>query len=353
MPALSLERLLERIAKGKVVPAVLLLGNESYLRDLCRAKLVESYVPAEARDWGVSHFSVAHDPIERALGQAQTLPMLVAQQVVFVEEVEALESLGDDAREKAVDRLAEYLADPAPFTVVVFEAAQLDQRMKLAKTLRDRALVVSLTLGERGSGSDAVAAAMAQQMARDLQVELEADAAEELVDLVNGELTRLYTEIGKLATYAGGRKKVTRADVERLVVSMKKYTVWEFAEMIASRQTERALRFLDSLLREGEQPAQIVGAMAWMLRSLIAAQEMPKHTDAGQAAGKLRMRRETAEMALRECRKIPRGQLLDGLAALYEADSRLKSGVRDHRAVMEFLVARLTGKQEARPALAQ
>jgi len=42
-----------------------------------------------------------------------------------------------------------------------------------------------------------------------------------------------------------------------------------------------------------------------------------------------------------QSRKFPRTQLTTGLAALYEADSRLKSGGTSQRAVMEFLVARL------------
>jgi DNA polymerase-3 subunit delta len=352
MPDLSLDKLLERIAKGKVVPAVLLLGTESYLRDTCRAKLIEAYVAPEARDWGVSRFSAANDSIERALGQAQSLPMLVPQQVVFVEEVDALESLGDKARDDAVKSIAKYLENPAPFTVLVFEAAELDQRMKLAKTLMDHALTVTLALDENPEARVAVAVKLTQNLARERNVEIDQDAAEELADLLDGALSGVEVEIEKLATFVGARGRITRADVEQLVVCAKKYSVWQFAEMIAGRQSEKALVFLHSLLREGEPPAQIVGALAWMVRALIAVQEMPKNVDVWQVTRQLRMRRDTAEMALREARKIPKQQLLDGLAALYEADSLLKSGFRDQGAVMEFLVARLTGKSEAKLASA-
>jgi len=47
-----------------------------------------------------------------------------------------------------------------------------------------------------------------------------------------------------------------------------------------------------------------------------------------------------AELALRESRRIPKQQLLEGLAALYEADSRLKSSAPNPRAILEFLMAR-------------
>ena len=60
------------------------------------------------------------------------------------------------------------------------------------------------------------------------------------------------------------------------------------------------------------------------------------------------MRAPTAEMAMRQAQKDSAQQLVDGLRALYDADSRLKSGSGDDRAVMEFLVAGWYGAQ--RPA---
>jgi DNA polymerase-3 subunit delta len=351
MPELTLERLLERLAKDKPVPAVLLLGTDAYLLSLCRAKVIEAYVPEDARVWGVSRFSAAHDSLERALGQAQTLPMLAARQLVFLEDLEVLERLGDAARDAAVDLLATYLNDPAPFTVLVLEASQLDQRMRLAKTLLPKVLVVNLALDDRPGIREAAAVPIAQQMARDLKVELDPGAAEALADLLNGELARIHVELEKLSTYVGDRRRITPQDVAKLVVSVKNYSVWGLAGILTGRQTDQALLFLDGLLRQGEEPAGIVGAIAWMVRTLLAVQELPRNADVWQVQQKVgRMYRETAELALRESRRIPREQLLDGLQALAEADSRLKlSGGRDAaRPVMEFLVARLTGKTGAK-----
>lgn len=343
MPVLSPEKLLERLAVGRPLPGVLLLGNDLYLRDLCRARLIEAWVPQDAREWGVSRLSAAEDSLARVLGQAQTLPMLAPRQVVFVQDAEALENLGDEALEDALERLAAYLDDPAPFTMLVFEAAALDQRKRLFKTLNEKALIVAVELPGEPEDREAAAVVMTLQMAGEMGMELARDAAGELAESCNGDLARIGNELAKLATYAGERRQITRADVEALVVSAKKYSVWQLADMLASRQPARALEFLDSLLREGEPPAGLVGAMAWMYRKLIEAQELPAHLSGWQAARQLGMRPETAELALRQSHKIPRPKLLDGLAALYEADSRLKSGTTDQRAVMEFLVTRLAG----------
>ena len=347
MRALDANQFADGLARSKPVPAVLLFGSDFYLRDLCRAKLIEACVPADARDWGVSRFSASDDRLDRVLAQAQTLPMLAPRQVVFFEEVEALEKLGDAARDAAVEQLSAYLADPAPFTVLVLEASKLDERMRLFKTLSQNALVVSVDLGDSPEHRIPAATALAPQMAADLGVSIDREAAEDLADLLDGDLLRMRSELQKLAAYAAGRKRITPEDVDALVISSKKYSVWQLADMLASRRRSPALIFLDSLIREGEQPPAIVGALAWMYRKLIEAQELSPPTSPGQAAGMLRMRANAAAIALEQSRKIPRRQLLDGLVALYEADSRLKSGVPDSRAVLEFLLARLMSPSPA------
>ena len=45
MPKIDTSALLERLAKGQPIPGILLLGAETYLRDLCRKAIVEAIVP--------------------------------------------------------------------------------------------------------------------------------------------------------------------------------------------------------------------------------------------------------------------------------------------------------------------
>jgi DNA polymerase-3 subunit delta len=341
MASLSPHELLARLAKGKPIPAILLVGSDSYLRQFCRSKLVEAYVAEGTRDWGVHKFSAGEDDISAILGQAQTMPMLAPRQVIFVSEVQAWERLGDDPRDSLVKQISVYLGDPAPFTVLVFEATALDQRMRLAKLFSEKTVTVSVELSEDPAERARLAVPIAQEIARELGASLEPDAADELCDTLNGELAAIRTELEKLSAYAGDRRTITRADVDLLVISARKYEVWDLADMLAARQPAQALEFLDSLLREGEAAPALLGALAWMYRKLLEAQELPAGTVGWQAASRLKMRSEKAELAVRQSRKFPKAQLTSGLAALYEADSRLKSGGTNQRAVMEFLVTQL------------
>jgi len=347
MAQVSTEQLLARLASGKAIPAVLLLGEEPYLRDECRARLIEKFVPEAARTWAVSRYSAGRGETQAALDQAQTMAMLSPQQVVFLEDADAIEKLGEKNRDDAVAQLGAYLDNPAPFTVLVLEATGLDQRMKLGKILTEKTLVVACGLGDDAARRQAAAVTFARAIAKEKGVEFEKGAAEDLAEFVAADLMRLKTEIEKLTTFAGEKKFIHRSDVTSLVISEKTTTVWELADLLAARKSAKALEFLDRLLRDGEEPLSMVGAMAWMYRKLIEASEVRGATNGYQAARVLGMRPEQAEVALQAARKIPKAQLLAGLSALQKADDRLKGGAEDSRVVMEFLVIELTGSRAA------
>ena len=343
MARVSTEALLGRLEKGKLIPALLLLGEERYLRDICRLQLIEKFIPEGARTWAVSRYSADRGETQNAIEQAQTLPMLSSQQVVFLEDVEKIEKLGEKNRDAAFEQLEAYLDNPAPFTVLVLEATALDQRMRLARLLAEKTLVVEVGLGDNPNERQAAAATLGRALAKEQNLACENGAAEDLAEFVAADLMRLKTEVEKLATHAGERKLIRRQDVSAMVISEKTTTVWDLADMLASRRQKTALEFLDRLLRDGEEPLPMLGAITWMYRKLIEASELRGVSNGWQAARTLGMRPEQAERALQNARKISKPRLLDGLRALQQADDRLKRGGEDARAVLEFLIAELTG----------
>jgi len=307
VPTASPDRLLQQLPHGKFPAAIVLLGTDHYLRGMCRNKIIEAVVPEGARDWAVTRVSARDTSWDEILGLAQMRPMLADRQVVIIDGAEHVEELGEKSRDLILTAIENYLKSPAPFTVLVVEATALDGRQKFSKLLHEKALVVSLTIGPES------AALLAMQMAKDLGTEIDGDAAALLADIMNGEPAHIRVELEKLSTYALGRR-IVKADVEALVVAARKNTIWQLADMLATRQRGPALEFLSNLLREGEQPAALVGALAWRYRTLIETRDS----------------------------RFSKKSLLAGLADLAEADSQFKSANKNPRATMEFLIVRLT-----------
>jgi DNA polymerase III subunit delta len=355
MPESSPTQLLERIQKGKPIPAIVLLGTDPYLRDLCRNGIIQAYVPDAVRDWALARVSVQGGDWSEVFQRAQTLPMLAQLQVVIIDGAETIEVKkrddddageaedsgdADDPRKETLAAFSAYLDSPAPFTILLFEVPKLDKRQRLYKILNEKALVVELTIGDQ-------APQFAAQMAKELGAEIEPTAATLLADITNREPALMRMELQKLALYVQGRGKITTAAVKELVPNARKNTVWELADMIATRRRDHALQFLDNLLREGEEPVALVGVLSWMYRKLIEARDLPATMRGFQAARPLGMRPDSAEAAIRNAHRMSKENLRAGLIALAETDSQLKSSNPDKRATMEFLIARLTSTAAA------
>ena len=94
MPPISPQELTARLAKGKPLLGILLLGNDSYLRDFCRRKIVDAYVAEGTRDWGLRKLSAKEDDSADILRPgAQHAYMLAPRQVIFVSDMQAWERL--------------------------------------------------------------------------------------------------------------------------------------------------------------------------------------------------------------------------------------------------------------------
>jgi DNA polymerase-3 subunit delta len=336
MPASAAERLFDQLGKGKAPAALVLLGSDSYWLRLCRRRLMETLVPEAAREWAVTRISAEEAAAVEVIGRAQMRPMLAPRQLVFVAETEAWERGNEATLKENVEALGDYFDDPAPFTVLVFEAEKFDQRTRLARLLNERALVVDLG----APGSDL--AQLAIQMARDLGMEMEREAALALAESTGGSAARMATEVEKLSCYAAQSGRITKADVRELVVAEGPAEVWELSRLLALGERGRALELAGDLMAKGDSAPQLVGALAWMFRKLVEASELSPSTNEWQAAKRLGMRPESAATAIQHARRIPKTQLREALEALAEADDRLKSTGADDRGIMEFLLARLS-----------
>ena len=85
MPESSPTQLIENLKKGKPIPAIVLMGTDPYLRDMCRNGIIHAYVPDAVRDWALARISVQGGDWGELFQRAQTLPMLARLQVVIVD----------------------------------------------------------------------------------------------------------------------------------------------------------------------------------------------------------------------------------------------------------------------------
>ena len=318
----------------------LLLGPDAYLREERREAIIRENVPEEARDFAVARFSLERTPMGEILAQAETRPMLGERQVLVVEDADRL-------REGDLEFLERYLKAPAEFSVLVFEAENLDRRTRAAKLLLD-----NCDKFESKADDNSRAMQKALEFARELKIELDAATAEDLVMVLGSDLARLKGELNKLGAYVGPGGRVTPKDVAALVVPARKFGVFDLVEPLAEHRREDALLLLRKLLEKGESPMGVVGVLTWLYRQLLVARSLPANASSGQARQVMQARPENMEVLLHQAHRFAPEELHAAFTALHEADVALKSSPPDANAgvaarhatlILEALVVKLAG----------
>jgi len=140
-------------------------------------------------------------------------------------------------------------------------------------------------------------------MAKEDGVEFEKGAAEDLAESVSADFSASKPKLRNSPRTQAKENSSAAATSLHSSSPKKTATVWELADMLATRQSKTRARISRSHLREGEQPLQILGALTWSYRKLMEASELRGVNNGYQAARALSMNPLQAELALQSARK--------------------------------------------------
>jgi DNA polymerase III subunit delta len=172
--------------------------------------------------------------------------------------------------DKGATLLVEIATQPPPDAVCVIVTGKLDKKAAEAPWVRGvERRGVWVPIWPVGA---AALPAWLRTRARALHVQIEARAAELIVDRVEGNLLAAQQELEKLALLANG-KPISPQLVLSAVGDSARYNVFQLAEAAAAGDARRALRVLLGLKNEGVEPTLILWALVRELRGLWQARE--------------------------------------------------------------------------------
>jgi len=355
------ERFVAEIAGDARRAGYVLMGNESFLYEVCRRGVLKALVPDELRDFCLHDLDLGETSIFEALDLAQTPSLMAPFQVLFLRNVQKLYGRGQKKDEFAA--IDEYFRRPNPSALVVFVADHIhlpqdvrkmdmqdkERAERIRETLGDGCGVVEL---QQVSEDDAVRWVMREASAKG--VAFQEDAARELVDALGAEMLTVQSELEKLLLYAGARGEgaVDVADVETMVAAAKQRSLYELTDAISLKDAPRALALLQGLLNasDGGEDSAIghVFTLAKTFRQMLVLNE--KQVKDQRAMWQVlwpgfRVAPFAADALIAQARRYrDRGELTRGLRLIAKADLELRSSPADKKLVLERLVMRLAGK---------
>ena len=352
--------------KGELKPGYVLVGDETFLLDRCRAAVLKAFVPEELRDFCLSDMDLSSASIFEVLDRAQSPSLMAPFQAVFVRNVKQLYTRG--AKKDEFAALERYFRSPNPQALIIFVAdfvripsdlrrMEMDDKNRferLTETLGQHCGMVELARVNEDDAMRWVAATAQEQGAR-----VDPDAARELVDALGADMMMISSELEKLLLYTLGKGRITLGDVETMVLSAKQRSLYELTDAISARDRAKALALLQGLLNSsdaGEDAA--IGHLYMLARTfrqmLVILEKNVRDSRAiWQALWQgFRMPPFAADDLIRQARRFKsRRGVTRALRLIARADLELRSSPPDKRLVLERLVYELASEPKPASAL--
>jgi DNA polymerase-3 subunit delta len=351
---LTAAQLIARTRKRDFPAAVLLLGPEAYQR-----RRIKESLAAEFGEGAVAQHDLAEVALASVVDDARALSLFASDRLIWVVNAEAAlprtSKSGEDddpegessAGSGDAATLVDYLKDPTPGVILVFEAIRFDfegddkrkqdRVRKFYSALRDVVELRPFAAHE--------ARAEAESLARRTGLAIQPEALDMLVEALGADIARIAVEIEKLALYAG-KRTISEDDITNLVPDARATTIFALVNALARRDRTRALELLDTLTSEGIYLPLALTFLSTQFRMAMAAREAGLKSAQQVQAHFTRMGvpmwGSRADQVWQTVAKFGKPQLERAMKLISETDRALRDARPDDRLVMEQFLLKLT-----------
>jgi DNA polymerase-3 subunit delta len=148
--------------------------------------------------------------------------------------------------------------------ILIFSVPQVDKRRKIVKMIEKGGRLIEFPLLKGAALLKWLNARLAQE-----NLQIEDDAALELVERTGENLTLLDSEIQKIKTYQRGEKNVSEALIRNLVPGSSQGNIFQLTDAIGRKNMEEAVKHLAGIKAQGEHPLIILAMVARQFRMLF------------------------------------------------------------------------------------
>jgi len=239
-------------------------GKEDSLVNAHATELLDKLLEPSQRVTGFFDAESASATASEVLDELRTAPFLTDKRVVLIR---AADEFVSDNREL----LEKYFDNPCPTGRLVLTVGNWDPRTKLAKKLPKVGKLISIVQPK----SWELPQRLVKYASDAHNKKLDRNAAELLVELAGDELTRLYSEVDKLALFAVNEKLITVKHIESLIGHNRIFGAFAVIDAVIARNAGQAVGRLRAMFAEDKSTEYtVVGAFAYQLRRMFNAKTM-------------------------------------------------------------------------------
>jgi DNA polymerase-3 subunit delta len=292
---------------------------------------VNELLDAHRGNAGDINISVIEDKFDfpSIKNEAEALPFLSDKRLLVVKN--ALKS-----KDKALsENLTKWLPSAPESTDIIFiEDETPDQRTSLYKNIVKNGKVEIFTELKPAEVINWI-----KKMVQDKQAQISPEAATLLQIYCGSDLTRISTELDKLASYD---PHITKTNVEKLVDAGFFNSIFELMDAISEKKAKKALDILNKSLDTGENEIYLLSMLARQVRNLLIIKDLSEHRlSESEIVGKTHLHPFVVKKSLQQSRNFTANELLALHGNLVGLDLAFKSTSTDPKLLLQKFVAEM------------
>jgi DNA polymerase-3 subunit delta len=291
-------------------------------------RLLDELIQPGERTTGLLNAEADKIPAAEVMDELRTLPFLAGRRIVVLKNADKFISTNRELLEN-------YFENPSTTGILVMTVGNLNSRTKLAKKLPKIGKLIQVN-----QPSTAQLPGRLKQYALEAHAKtLKSEPAELLIELAGEDLSRLYSEVDKLAIYIADRKDITTDDIQTLIGHNRFYNAFDIIDSVIARDAAKAIDELRRLFNQDRSAEYtFVGALAYHLRRMFAAKAMLQKGSSQWDVGKNLRIWHRADAFFKQVKLISLNDIGLLIQRLAKTDYEIKTGRVTARAAIEELV---------------
>ncbi len=229
---MTAEQIIQDWKKKKYKPIYWLEGEEPYFINQVMDFAEANLLPESEKAFNQSVFYGKDADWTAVLNACRRYPMFSEKQVVLLKEAQQM---------RDITKLEPYIQHPLESTIFIvsYKDKKVDGRSKLAKLLKEKGELLSTRRVFENQLPE-----WTMGLVQSKGFSLNPKAMTLLIDHIGNDLTRINSEIDKLAINLGERKTIDEDDIENYVGISKEYNPFELQGALARKDLSKALRIV-------------------------------------------------------------------------------------------------------------
>lgn len=262
------KKVLAKWAKDEASPVYWFEGEEDFYIDELIKYAENNLLSEDEASFNLSVFYGRDADWAAIINTCRRYPIGAQRQVVLLKEGQLM---------KEIDKLEPYISSPMPSTVfIVGYKAKLDKRLKLTKTLTEKAVLLSFP-----KVRDEKLPEWINNFVLEKGLKINPKCVSLLAEQIGSDLSRLANEIEKLIINLGDKKVIDEDDVEKYIGISKEYNSFELLAAVCKKDLPKAIKILQYFEANPKaNPIQLVlPAMYGHFSKIYTVHTMPDKSD--------------------------------------------------------------------------